>query len=96
MPVEVMAKRGESDALFRSAQTRWVEIDGKEPFAVVQLRQDDKEGRLFNIVGFQTNLKFAEQRRVFGLDSGAGARGVCALRRDAPKYVSAIAKAAEF
>ena len=37
---------------------------------MVQLRQDDKDGRLFNIVGFQTNLKFAEQRRVFGLIPG--------------------------
>ncbi|MBQ7060798.1 MAG: FAD-dependent oxidoreductase, partial [Clostridia bacterium] len=44
--------------------------DGKRPFAVVQLRQDNAEGTLFNIVGFQTNLKFAEQKRVFGLIPG--------------------------
>ena len=47
-----------------------LEVDGMEPYAVVQLRQDDKEGRLFNIVGFQTNLKFAEQSAYFGLIPG--------------------------
>ena len=38
---------------------------GREPYAVVQLRQDDAEGRLFNMVGFQTRLKWGEQKRVF-------------------------------
>jgi methylenetetrahydrofolate--tRNA-(uracil-5-)-methyltransferase len=70
MPVEVMAKRGEMTLCFGPLKPVGLEMDGKEPFAVVQLRQDDKEGRLFNIVGFQTNLKFAEQRRVFGLIPG--------------------------
>ena len=70
MPVEVMAKRGEMTLCFGPLKPVGLEIDGREPFAVVQLRQDDKEGRLFNIVGFQTNLKFAEQRRVFGLIPG--------------------------
>jgi len=70
MPVEVMAKRGEMTLCFGPLKPVGLEIDGKEPFAVVQLRQDDKNGRLFNIVGFQTNLKFAEQRRVFGLIPG--------------------------
>ncbi len=70
MPVEVMAKRGEMTLCFGPLKPVGLEQDGKEPFAVVQLRQDDKEGRLFNIVGFQTNLKFAEQRRVFGLIPG--------------------------
>ena len=70
MPVEVMAKRGEMTLCFGPLKPVGLEIDGKEPFAVVQLRQDDKEGRLYNIVGFQTNLKFAEQRRVFGLIPG--------------------------
>ncbi len=70
MPVEVMAKRGEMTLCFGPLKPVGLEIDGKEPFAVVQLRQDDKDGRLFNIVGFQTNLKFAEQRRVFGLIPG--------------------------
>ena len=70
MPVEVMAKRGEMTLCFGPLKPVGLELDGREPFAVVQLRQDDKEGRLFNIVGFQTNLKFAEQRRVFGLIPG--------------------------
>ena len=46
------------------------ERTGVKPFAVVQLRQDDSDGTLYNIVGFQTNLKFGEQRRVFGLIPG--------------------------
>lgn len=70
MPIEVMAKRGEMTLCFGPLKPVGLETDGKAPFAVVQLRQDDKEGRLFNIVGFQTNLKFAEQRRVFGLIPG--------------------------
>ena len=70
MPVEVMAKRGEQTLCFGPLKPVGLEVDGKEPYAVVQLRQDDKDGRLFNIVGFQTNLKFAEQRRVFGLIPG--------------------------
>lgn len=40
---------------------------GKQPYAVVQLRQDDLEGRLYNLVGFQTSLKWGEQKRVFSL-----------------------------
>ncbi|MDD4312183.1 MAG: methylenetetrahydrofolate--tRNA-(uracil(54)-C(5))-methyltransferase (FADH(2)-oxidizing) TrmFO, partial [Eubacteriales bacterium] len=70
MPVEVMAKRGEQTLCYGPMKPVGLEVDGKEPYAVVQLRQDDKDGRLFNIVGFQTNLKFVEQRRVFGLIPG--------------------------
>lgn len=70
MPVEVMAKRGLQTLCFGPLKPVGLAVDGKEPHAVVQLRQDDKEGRLYNLVGFQTNLKFAEQRRVFGLIPG--------------------------
>jgi len=72
MPVEVMAKRG-ADTLrfgplkpvgFRDPRT------GERPYALVQLRQDNEEGTLFNMVGFQTNLKFGEQKRVFSLIPG--------------------------
>ena len=70
MPVEVMAKRGIQTLCYGPLKPVGLEVDGKEPYAVVQLRQDDKDGRLFNIVGFQTNLKFAEQKRVFGLIPG--------------------------
>ena len=72
MPVEVMAKRG-SDTL-RYGPLKPVGFDdprtGKRPYAVVQLRQDDTEGIIYNIVGFQTNLKFGEQKRVFSMIPG--------------------------
>lgn len=67
MPVEIMAKRG-LDTL-RFGPLKPVGFDdprtGKRPYAVVQLRQDDKQATLYNMVGFQTNLKFGEQKRVF-------------------------------
>ena len=72
MPVEVMAKRGEMTLAFGPLKPVGLRDERMEvkPFAVVQLRQDDAEGTLYNIVGFQTNLKFQEQRRVFGLIPG--------------------------
>jgi len=72
MPVEVMAQRG-LDTL-RFGPLKPVGFDdprtGKRPYAVVQLRQDDKDGIIYNIVGFQTNLKFGEQKRVFSMIPG--------------------------
>ena len=72
MPIEVMAKRG-LDTL-RYGPLKPVGFDdprtGKRPYAIVQLRQDNKEGNLYNIVGFQTNLKFGEQKKVFGMIPG--------------------------
>lgn len=69
MPIEIMAKRG-IDTL-RYGPLKPVGFDdprtGKRPYAIVQLRQDNKEGDIYNIVGFQTNLKFGEQKRVFGM-----------------------------
>lgn len=70
MPVEVMAKRGELTLAYGPMKPVGLEVHGKRPFAVVQLRQDDAEGRLWNLVGFQTNLRFGEQRRVFGMIPG--------------------------
>ena len=72
MPVEVMAKRGEMTLAFGPLKPVGLmdERTNVKPFAVVQLRQDDAEGTLFNIVGFQTNLKFGEQKRVFGMIPG--------------------------
>ena len=69
MPVETMAKRGESTLLFGPLKPVGLPDPktGNEPFAVVQLRQDNKEGTLYNIVGFQTHLKWGEQKRVFGM-----------------------------
>ena len=70
MPVEVMAKRGEMTLAFGPMKPVGLEFEGKRPFAVVQLRQDNSKGTLWNIVGFQTNLRFPEQRRVFGMIPG--------------------------
>ncbi len=72
MPIEIMAKRG-IDTL-RFGPLKPVGFDdprtGRRPYAVVQLRQDDKQGRMYNMVGFQTNLKFGEQKRVFSMIPG--------------------------
>ena len=72
MPVEIMAKRG-IDTL-RFGPLKPVGFDdprtAKRPYAVVQLRQDDKQAELYNLVGFQTNLKFGEQKRVFSMIPG--------------------------
>jgi methylenetetrahydrofolate--tRNA-(uracil-5-)-methyltransferase len=67
LPVETIARRGPETLRFGPMKPVGLPDprSGKEPFAVVQLRQDDAEGRLFNIVGFQTRLKWGEQRRVF-------------------------------
>ena len=72
MPIEIMAKRG-IDTL-RFGPLKPVGFDdprtGKRPYAIVQLRQDNSDGTIYNIVGFQTNLKFGEQKRVFSLIPG--------------------------
>lgn len=74
MPIEVMAKRG-IDTL-RYGPLKPVGFDdprtGKRPYAIVQLRQDDTDGIIYNIVGFQTNLKYGEQKRVFSMIPGLG------------------------
>ena len=70
MPVEVMAKRGELTLAYGPMKPVGLTREGRRPFAVVQLRQDDAAGTLWNMVGFQTNLRFAEQRRVFGMIPG--------------------------
>ena len=72
MPIEIMAKRG-LDTL-RFGPLKPVGFDdprtAKRPYAIVQLRQDDKQAQLYNMVGFQTNLKFGEQKRVFSMIPG--------------------------
>ncbi len=72
MPIEIMAKRG-IDTL-RFGPLKPVGFDdprtGKRPYAVVQLRQDDMQASMYNLVGFQTNLKYGEQKRVFGMLPG--------------------------
>ena len=72
MPIEIMAKRG-IDTL-RYGPLKPVGFDdprtAKRPYAIVQLRQDDSKASIYNIVGFQTNLKYGEQKRVFSLIPG--------------------------
>ena len=72
MPIEIMAKRGIDTLRFGPLKPVGF-VDPRTnttPYAIVQLRQDNKEGTLFNMVGFQTNLKFGEQKRVFSLIPG--------------------------
>lgn len=72
MPIEIMAKRGEDTIRFGPLKPVGF-VDprtGERPYAIVQLRQDDTKDTLYNMVGFQTNLKFGEQKRVFSLIPG--------------------------
>ena len=72
MPIEIMAKRGQDTLKFGPLKP--VGFDdprtARRPYAVVQLRQDDKQASIYNLVGFQTNLKYGEQKRVFSMIPG--------------------------
>ncbi len=71
MPVEIMAKRGRETLLFGPLKPVGLEkADGTLPYAVVQLRVDDAKKTMYNLVGFQTHLKWPEQKRVFSLIPG--------------------------
>ncbi len=72
MPIEVMAKRGKDTLRYGPLKPVGFtdKRTGKRPYAVVQLRQDNKEGTIYNMVGFQTNLKYGEQKRVFQMIPG--------------------------
>lgn len=72
MPIEIMAKRGEDTLRFGPLKPVGFTDPrtGKRPYALVQLRQDDTEGNIFNLVGFQTNLKYSEQKSVFSMIPG--------------------------
>ena len=72
MPIEVMAKRGEDTIRFGPLKPVGFTDPrtNSRPYAIVQLRQDNNSGTLYNMVGFQTNLKFGEQKRVFSLIPG--------------------------
>ena len=69
MPVEVMARRGEDTLRFGPLKPRGLPDPktGREPYAVVQLRKDNADGTIYNLVGFQTHLKWGEQKRVFSM-----------------------------
>ena len=72
MPIEVMAKRGEDSIRFGPLKPVGLANPHKDekPYAVVQLRKEDNDNRLYNLVGFQTNLTYGEQKRVFSLIPG--------------------------
>ncbi len=69
MPVEVMARRGRDTLCYGPLKPRGLKDPktGREPFAVVQLRRDNRDGSIYNLVGFQTHLRFPEQKRVFSM-----------------------------
>ena len=72
MPVEIMAKRGPDTLRYGPLKPVGLKDPrtGREPYAVVQLRRENSEGTMYNLVGFQTHLAFPEQRRVFGMIPG--------------------------
>lgn len=71
MPIEVMAKRGKDTLRYGPMKPKGLQVEGREKFhAVIQLRQDNLHGDLYNIVGFQTNLTYSEQKRVFRMIPG--------------------------
>lgn len=71
MPVEIMAKRGPQTLTFGPMKPVGLKTpSGEKPYAVVQLRQDDAAKEMYNLVGFQTHLKFPEQKRVFQMIPG--------------------------
>jgi len=68
MPIEVMASRGKDTLRFGTLKPVGLyDENGKRPYAALQMRKEDEEGRTYNLVGFQTNLKFGEQKRVFSM-----------------------------
>jgi len=74
MPIEIMAERGEQTLAFGPMKPVGLPDPrtGREPYAVVQLRMENKEGTLYNLVGFQTKLTYPEQRRIFRTIPGLG------------------------
>lgn len=72
MPIEVLAKRGEETMRYGAMKPVGLNdpVTNRRPYAVVQLRKENSSGTMYNIVGFQTNLKFGEQKRVFSLIPG--------------------------
>ena len=96
LPIEVMAERGRETLRFGPMKP--VGLDdprtGRWPYAVVQLRQDNALGTLWNMVGFQTKLKHAEQVRIFRMIPGLAERRVRAPRRSASQHLHQFAEAA--
>ena len=93
LPIEEMADRG--DDVLRFGPLKPVGLrdprTGKTPYAVVQLRKENREGTAYNLVGFQTRLTWPAQREAFGKLPGLARRGVAAARRHAPQHVHRFA-----
>ena len=96
MPVEVMARRGEDTLRYGPLKPRGLKDPrtGKEPYAVVQLRKDNANGTIYNLVGFQTHLRFPEQKRVFSMIPALHDAEIPALWRYAPEHLSGFPPAA--
>ena len=103
MPIEVMAERGFET--LRYGPMKGVGLDdprtaceefpqGRWPYAVVQLRQDNKLGTLWNMVGFQTKMKYGAQVELLRTIPGLGEGGICAAGRNAPQHFHQFARAA--
>ena len=90
LPIEVMAERGRETLRFGPMKPVGLtnpHRPGERPYAVVQLRQDNALGTLWNMVGFQTKLKHGEQARIFRMIPGLAAGRVRAARRPAPQHL---------
>jgi methylenetetrahydrofolate--tRNA-(uracil-5-)-methyltransferase len=89
LPIEVLARRGKDALAFGPLRPVGLRDPrtGKRPYAVVQLRQDNVAGTLYNLVGFQTNLKFPEQDRVFRLIPGLQNAEFVRYGQDAPQHL---------
>ena len=99
LPIEVMAERGRETLRFGPMKPVGLtnpHTPGERPYAVVQLRQDNALGTLWNMVGFQTKLKHGEQARVFRTDPGPRQRRVRAAGRPASQHVPQLAQAARW
>ena len=97
LPIEVMAERGRETLRFGPMKPVGLtnpHDPAARPYAVVQLRQDNALGTLFNMVGFQTKLKHGEQVRIFRMIPGLEKRRVRAARRPAPQHLPQLARAA--
>ena len=98
MPIEEMARRGHQTLAFGPMRPVGLTDprSGRRPFAVVQMRQDDSEGRLYNMVGFQTKMAYPEQRRVFrmipGLARAEFVRLMCTTLADAKVFGPYVAE----
>ena len=99
LPIEVMAERGRDTLRFGPMKPVGLSNPhegGRRPYAVVQLRQDNALGTLWNLVGFQTKLKHAEQARILRMIPGLEKRRVRPPRRPAPQHVPQLAEAARW